>query len=208
MAGCPDVRGMERPKLSISFLKKGETNSPEAPVDLARRPAARGTLDKPVPLFGRVDARATEADGEDPSRPSSSHQVETTGQGAARDETAEDEAWPQVGLVVRVREATLSSGLYDGMAGIVKAVVGSGGYGADIQTANGDILRLDQDNLQTMVPSPGDLGLIVRGPYRDTKVRIVSLGKDDVEVELEEGRRAGHRLLLPASHVSRHIAIK
>lgn len=149
-------------------------------------------------------------DGEVSGSPSGSRvgpALQKRGQGGG-EAAEEEEAWLQVGLVVQVQETTLSAGMYSGMAGIVKTLVGPGGYGADVQVANGDVLRLDQDDLRPAVPSPGEFGLVIRGNYGDTKVRVVSLDKDGVEVELEEGRRTGHRLLLPASHVSRHIAIR
>lgn len=188
-------------KFSISFLKGDEAKN-NNPVGA---PDTTGTLGKGVPQPSGSDGPVYRTRSKDITG-SQAEQPEREGKGDKKPE--EEEAWAQVGLVIRIQELTLSNGLYNGMTGIIKSVVGPGNYGADVQVTNGDILRLDQDNMRTVLPSPGDFGLIVRGAYRDTKVRVISLGKEDIEVELEEGRRTGHRLLIPSDYVSRHIAIR
>lgn len=196
----------DRPKkFTISFLKKDE---PRTASNLAST-HDKGRPSEGAPLPSEGDAPRPETGSKDVV----DFQADQAGRGGHEGEKGpaeaeEEEAWLQVGLVVQIQEMTLSHGLYNGMTGIIKAVVGPGGYGAEVQVTNGDILRLDQDNIKPLLPSPGDFGLMVRGTYKDTKVRVIAMGKDDVEVELEEGRRAGHRLLLPPGYVSRHIAIK
>lgn len=115
--------------------------------------------------------------------------------------------WLQVGLVVRILESNLFGGLYYGRTAIVKRVIHD--YGGELQVDNGDLIILDQDDCTTIVPTRDECGLLLDGEYAGVKARItLSASKgDEVEVELEEGSRAGLRLLIPSSCISKHIAI-
>lgn len=120
------------------------------------------------------------------------------------EEVLEDIPWLQVGLVVRVQNRALADGKYHGKTGIVRRIVEN--FGAEIHVEGGDILRLDQDDCTVMLPPLGQDGLVVLGEYKDMRVKIIRVEKD-VEVELCEGRKSGHRVILPISHVCKHIAI-
>lgn len=106
---------------------------------------------------------------------------------------------------MRILNRSLHDGAYHHQIGIVKRIVET--YGGEIHLENGDVILLDQEECETVVPAVGQSGMCVRGRWREEgRVRVVSGGRE-VEVELEEGPRAGHRLLLPLSSVCRHIAI-
>lgn len=129
--------------------------------------------------------------------------------GGSAEHAPPDEAWLQAGLVVRVRNAELGDGAYWQRIGIVRRVVDV--FGGEVHMVEGggeggDVVRLDQDECETVVPPVGESVLVVRGLYKDLRARVVRAGAE-VEVELEEGARRGHRLLLPASLLCRHIAV-
>ena len=120
------------------------------------------------------------------------------------DREKEEDAWLQAGLVVTVTNSELGDGRYHRRTGIVRRVIDE--YGGEVHVG-ADILKLDQDDLQTVPPLPMSCGIAVRGEYKDLRVKVVRMAGGDVEVEIDEGRRAGHHVLLPASHVCQHIAI-
>ncbi|PJF19343.1 hypothetical protein PSACC_00869 [Paramicrosporidium saccamoebae] len=121
------------------------------------------------------------------------------------EEELEDIPWLQVGLVVRIENRKLADGKYHGKTGIIRRIIEQ--FGAEVHVEGGDILQLDQDDCSAMLPPIGQDGLVVLGEYKDTRVKVIRVEKD-VEVELCEGRKSGHMVILPTLHVCKHIAIK
>lgn len=114
------------------------------------------------------------------------------------------EAWLVPGLVVQVLNDNLADGAYRGRTGVVKRVVET--YGAELLMDNQDIIQVDQDDCETVIPRLDAPALVVRGDYQRCQVLVRAIGRD-IEVELLDGPRKGHRLLLPSSHICRHMAL-
>ena len=119
----------------------------------------------------------------------------------------EEGAWLLPGLVVRLLNHSLNNGAFFHQVGIVRRTVDV--FGGEVHMETGDVIVVDQEECEPVLPAVGQCGICVRGKWVDEgKVRVVAMGKEgEVEVELEEGKRAGHRLLLSSLHVGRHIAI-
>lgn len=131
--------------------------------------------------------------------------VEDKVKDSSEEEEEEEEAWLQAGLVVSIKNTGLANGQYYGKTGIIKRVIEE--YGGEIHVAGGDIIKLDQAECSTVLPAVQSDGLVVRGQYRSRRVKVIAIGEKDVEVELVEGSKSGHRIILLTSYICRHIAI-
>ena len=99
--------------------------------------------------------------------------------------------WLYRDIIVRIINKKLSNGQYYKRKAIVDKVIDK--YEAEVEVlesnrkANdgGDILRLDQDDLETVIPKElGEKVRILVGKHRGKKARLLSLNKEDYEAEL------------------------
>ena len=122
------------------------------------------------------------------------------------EKVSDDEPWLQAGLVVSILDDTLAEGRYHRKTGIIRRVIDK--FGGEVHVGN-DILKLDQDDLQTVIPGPSEYALVIAGQYQDLRVKIIRMSQSgwEVEVEIDEGPETGHSVLLPLSHVCKHIAV-
>lgn len=167
-------------------------NQPQSHLSFSIRPIAKGRSRPTGDPFAA--SPVPEPDGLAP-------QEEASTTAAALDDM---DAWLVPGLVVRVLNADLADGVYRGKTGVVKRVVET--YGAELLMENKDIIQVDQDDCETVIPRLDAPALVVRGDYRQCQVLVRAIGRD-IEVELLDGPRKGHRLLLPASCICRHMAL-
>lgn len=143
-----------------------------------------------------------------PPPPSREQQGEGEGERGTTTTMENEEAWLMVGLVIRVQNAIVGEGRYRGKIGLVQQIIDT--FGAQVcMVDSGDILKLDQDDCMTVLPSENFPLLIVRGEYRGTRAKLIrtNLDSKEAEVELEEGPKLGHSLIIPQSHLCKHIAI-
>lgn len=83
------------------------------------------------------------------------------------------------------------------MQGVVDKVIGK--YVGEIcMLDSGDVIRIDQAELETVLPSPGGRVLVVNGAYRGTKGRLLGIDakKFQAEVELIGGSADGQHVWL------------
>lgn len=83
------------------------------------------------------------------------------------------------------------------MQGVVDKVIGK--YVGEVSMLDsGDVIQIDQAELETVLPSPGGRVLVVNGPYRGTKGRLLGIDtkKFQAEVELLSGSAAGQHVWL------------
>jgi DNA/RNA-binding protein KIN17 len=99
--------------------------------------------------------------------------------------------WLHHNIVVRIISKKLSSGKYYKRKAIVDKLIDK--YTAEIEVLDsskdakdgGDILRIDQDDLETVIPKDiGEKVRIVNGKYRGCKARVERLDKKRYEGEL------------------------
>lgn len=78
------------------------------------------------------------------------------------------------------------------MQGVVDKVVGK--YVGEVAMLDsGDVIRIDQAELETVLPAPGGRVLVVNGSYRGTKGKLLGIDakKFQAEVELLGGSADG-----------------
>lgn len=83
------------------------------------------------------------------------------------------------------------------MQGVVERVIDK--YVGEISMLDsGDVIRIDQAELETVLPSPGGRVLVVNGSYRGTKGRLLGIDtkKFQAEVELLGGSADGQHVWL------------
>lgn len=83
------------------------------------------------------------------------------------------------------------------LQGVVDKVVGK--YVGEVAMLDsGDVVRIDQAELETVLPSPGGRVLVVNGPYRGTKGKLLGIDtkKFQAEVELIGGSADGQHVWL------------
>lgn len=117
---------------------------------------------------------------------------------AKQSKVAKIDYWLTPGLVVRIITKSLKDGFYYKRKGVVLKVIDK--YAADVKVQEiGDILRLDQDYLETVLPSLDSTVLVVNGPYRGSVATLLGLEKDKYEgkVRLESAPNVGKITYLP-----------
>lgn len=103
-----------------------------------------------------------------------------------------DDCWLYRDIIVRIINKKLSDGQYYKRKAIVDKVIDK--YEAEVEVlessrrtndGGGDLLRLDQDDLETVVPKElGEKVRILVGKYRGRKARVVRLNKAEYMAEL------------------------
>ena len=100
--------------------------------------------------------------------------------------------WLYRDIVVRIISKKLANGEYYKRKAIVDKVINK--YTAEIEVLEtsrkakdgGDILRIDQDDLETVIPKEaGEKVRIVNGGYRGKKARVLKLNKKEYRAELK-----------------------
>ncbi|OTF77352.1 DNA/RNA-binding protein KIN17-like protein [Euroglyphus maynei] len=100
------------------------------------------------------------------------------------------ETWMQPGIIVRVVTKQLGSEYYEKKARIES--IESPGYAAIIKLlSNGDLIRVDERHLETVVPSKsGSKVLILNGLYRGQTATIVRVDEQNEKVLVNVERRS------------------
>jgi len=103
-------------------------------------------------------------------------------------ESSGTEPWLAAGLVVKIMHEELAGGKYHRKKGLVEKVHDQ--YTADIRMVDSkDLIRLEQEMVETVIPNVGKPVRIVKGTHKGAKatMRAVDFESFSVEVELEDG---------------------
>lgn len=103
-------------------------------------------------------------------------------------------AWIKAGIVVKVLSPALRIHGYYKQKGVIKRIVDS--YLAEIEMLNSkDIVRVDQAELETVLPAIGGRLLILKGAHEDCIAEVTGLDIDkfSVEVKLLMGSEKGQK---------------
>ncbi|KAK2650208.1 hypothetical protein Ddye_017697 [Dipteronia dyeriana] len=96
--------------------------------------------------------------------------------------------WLCEGIIVKVMSKPLANKGYYKQKGVVRKVIDK--YVVEIETLdNKHVLRVDQDELETIIPHIGGLVKIVNGEYRCSNARLVGVdtNKFCAKVKIEKG---------------------
>ncbi|KAL1520526.1 hypothetical protein AB1Y20_022103 [Prymnesium parvum] len=109
---------------------------------------------------------------------------------AARSEEKQgSDHWLASDIVVKVVNKKLLGGKYYKVKGVVEKVVDK--YTAHVRmSSDGALVKLDQDDLETVVPQVGSSVLLVNGRHRGEVAKLMSIDQDKfcVSVKLDNGR--------------------
>ncbi|KAG6556583.1 hypothetical protein Mapa_001524 [Marchantia paleacea] len=115
----------------------------------------------------------------------------------AREKANRKDHWLCEGIVVKVMSKSLVEKGYYKEKGVVMRVIGK--YVGEIKMIDsGDVLKVDQEELETVLPQIGGLVRIVNGAYRGSNARLLGIDtkKFAAKVRVEKGKYDGR--VLPA----------
>jgi DNA/RNA-binding protein KIN17 len=103
---------------------------------------------------------------------------ETTKKAKATATTAtKTDYWLADGIVVKVKHKTVGGGKYYNQKGVIEQVEGR--YVGQIKMLqSGDVLRLDQDFLETVLPALEGRVLVLNGPHRGERATLKAIDID------------------------------
>ncbi|KAH7387191.1 hypothetical protein KP509_16G010000 [Ceratopteris richardii] len=113
----------------------------------------------------------------------------------AKEKVNRKDYWLVEGLIVKVMSKSLAEHGYYKQKGIVSKVIGK--YVAEVKMLDGGaILKVDQEELETVIPQIGGLVKIVNGAYRGSNARLLSIdtAKFTAKVQIEKGLYDGRIL--------------
>ncbi|OAY74102.1 DNA/RNA-binding protein KIN17 [Ananas comosus] len=177
----------------VAFLLQSQSAS------VSSKPSNEAAASKSAPKLAFGDVPDSERKN---AKNSSSIRVGALGGGAglsALDELMREEEkakekinrkdyWLCEGIVVKVMSKTLAEKGYYKQKGVVKRVVDK--YVGEIEMLESKhVLRVDQEELETVIPQIGGLVRVVNGAYRGSNARLISVDTEKfcVKVQIEKG---------------------
>ena len=114
----------------------------------------------------------------------------------AKEKTNRKDYWLAEGIVVKVMSKALKDkGLYK-QKGVVQRVIDR--YVGEIKMLEGGlVVRVDQAELETVIPALGGLVLIVNGAYRGSIARLLAVDTDNFCAKVQIGKGAYDGRILP-----------
>jgi len=106
----------------------------------------------------------------------------------AKEKSNRKDYWLCPGIVVKVMSKSLAEKGYYKQKGVVKKVIDK--YVGEIEMLESKhVLRVDQDELETVIPQIGGLVRIVNGAYRGSNARLLSVDTEKfcAKVQVEKG---------------------
>jgi len=106
----------------------------------------------------------------------------------AKERSNRKDYWLCPGIVVKVMSKSLAQKGYYKQKGVVKKVIDK--YVGEIEMLESKhVLRVDQDELETVIPQIGGLVRIVNGAYRGSNARLLSVDTEKfcAKVQVEKG---------------------
>lgn len=112
----------------------------------------------------------------------------------AMDKRERMDHWLRVGLIVKIVNKTVGDGKYFRQKGEVVSVIDN--YIADVKVEGMALLRLDQDDLETVLPRPGNKIIVVNGRGRGCRATLLSINENDFncDIRVDEGALAGREI--------------
>ncbi|WOK96953.1 hypothetical protein Cni_G05661 [Canna indica] len=113
----------------------------------------------------------------------------------AKEKSNRKDYWLCEGIIVKVISKTLADKGYYKQKGVVKRVIDR--YVGEIEMLESKhVLRVDQDELETVIPQIGGLVKIVNGAYRGSTARLLSVNTEKycAKVQIEKGVYEGRVL--------------
>lgn len=106
----------------------------------------------------------------------------------AKERSNRKDYWVCEGIIVKVMSKALAEKGYYKQKGVVRKVIDK--YVGEIEMIeNKHVLRVDQEELETVIPQIGGLVRIVNGAYRGSNARLLAVNTDKfcAKVQIEKG---------------------
>lgn len=106
----------------------------------------------------------------------------------AKERSNRKDYWVCEGIIVKVMSKALAEKGYYKQKGVVRKVIDK--YIGEIEMIeNKHVLRVDQEELETVIPQIGGLVRIVNGAYRGSNARLLAVNTDKfcAKVQIEKG---------------------
>ena len=140
---------------------------------------------RPVEVDEKQSASSKRSKHEDYKDNSSNDRKGNDRSDGSKDDDKQEEPWLKRDIIVRIISKKLADGKYFKRKAVVDHVVKDNKYVAEVEVLDsdphardgGDILRLDQKDLETVIPKEGKKARILKGKYRGRKVKVLSLDK-------------------------------
>ncbi|KAL1535810.1 DNA/RNA-binding protein kin17 [Salvia divinorum] len=174
-----DEEGGAKIKLSLGQLKK----NPE--MNVKRGDNTRSLFDEVEP---ETSGRKRRREGEGSSKNASVLDEMMKEEEKAKERINRKDYWVCPGIVVKVMSKALVDKGYYKQKGVVRKVIDK--YCGEIEMLeNKHVLRVDQEELETVLPQIGGLVKIVNGAYRGQIARLLSIDTDRfcAKVQIEKG---------------------
>ncbi|KAI6239795.1 DNA/RNA-binding protein KIN17 [Aphelenchoides fujianensis] len=110
--------------------------------------------------------------------------------------------WLHKGIVVKIVTKKLGDEFYKAKGEVIDVIEN---YKAEIELASGDVIKIDQSYLETVIPAIGKDMLIVNGAYRGHKAVLEELLERDfmLKLRIKEGTRNGRTVEVPYEDASK-----
>ncbi|CAE7724581.1 Kin [Symbiodinium microadriaticum] len=102
--------------------------------------------------------------------------------------------WLHAGIAVKILNKRVGDGKYYKEKGVVDKVLDR--YIGEVRLSDGVRLRLDQQDLETVIPKPGKQVVVVNGRGRGCRATLMRLNEDafNCTIRIEEGTFAGREI--------------
>ncbi|KAK4526896.1 hypothetical protein GAYE_SCF29G4814 [Galdieria yellowstonensis] len=177
-------------------LKK-ESDNPERnkppPESLYYRPTDKKITLSLKPSQTRVNVEKVEDSGPPVSQPLD--EKEPQGESLEQVDSSREASWLEENLVVRVMNRELEDGYYYKRKGVIREVLDA--FVADVEILQlGDLVRLDQDDLEPVIPQPGGVVRVIRGENKGMNATVLSLDIERKSVSLKPDTEQNSSLVL------------
>uniref|UniRef100_A0A1I7UZS8 Kin17_mid domain-containing protein n=1 Tax=Caenorhabditis tropicalis TaxID=1561998 RepID=A0A1I7UZS8_9PELO len=109
--------------------------------------------------------------------------------------------WMREGIVVKVVTKSLGSDYYRAK-GVVRRMVDD--YKAEVKLDDGMVVKLDQEHVETVIPSIGRQMMVVNGAYRGSEATLESIDEKSfsLRLKLSAGPARGRRIEVPKMYLT------
>lgn len=182
----------EKIKMALPSMKLVKKEEISGPVNALKQ------LDKEKPSSSK---RPSSSKSDGPSIKKSALDIIREEEERYKERKNKTDYWVTEGIIVKVMTKKLGSEYYKAKGEIIGLV---DKYTAKVDI-DGDILKLDQQHLETVIPAIGKDMLIVNGAYRGTKATLLEIKEEDFSVvlKLKEGLRHGREVTVPYEYASK-----
>ncbi|RWR81626.1 DNA/RNA-binding protein KIN17-like protein [Cinnamomum micranthum f. kanehirae] len=149
--------------------------------------------DKPKPIFEEFEGEKNNGKakiGVNPTKSGGRSALDDLmkEQEKAKERSNRKDYWLCQGIIVKVMSKAMADKGYYKQKGVVKKVIDK--YVGEIEMLDSKhVLRVDQEELETVIPQIGGLVRIVNGAYRGSNARLLSVNTDNycAKVQIEKG---------------------